>query len=237
MRFSLVALILAATGGAAHAGPLDFNFTFVDNVGDGTSISGEIIGLTDNATSSAAEFLIDSATGPNAKTLSLPLDLVPRATANEITVSSGAVTGIIFNGSNFDFFTGFDYYFRFSSGSFVDWYDNTDISQPFWADGDITFTPVPEPASLAMACVRCRRHRRRTAPPHPARLSRDVPSWRRPAALASGCSTCRSRSRTRASGAKYPMRLSGGETRGFIPTALNFDLSKARALPWTRWGQ
>jgi hypothetical protein len=60
-KMAAVSIPLITAGSLFAAGPLDFDFSFTNTIGDVSgTVSGEIIGLTDNSTGSASEVVIDS---------------------------------------------------------------------------------------------------------------------------------------------------------------------------------
>jgi hypothetical protein len=97
----LAALLLAGTATAASA--LDFNFSFSSDCGaDGCSspantpgtVTGEITGLKDNATSAATHVWIDSA--PFALGLTTPFEVFAGADTNSFTVLGGQITDALY---------------------------------------------------------------------------------------------------------------------------------------------
>ncbi len=96
LRAACVIVVASAWGGvAARATTLDFNWSLT---GNGETVSGEITGLTDNATSSPTHFYVDAA-GPTGLPQPLPLDLASDAySGGTITVSNGAITGFNYTG-------------------------------------------------------------------------------------------------------------------------------------------
>jgi len=140
--------------GNAYAGPLDFSYSFA-----GDQVTGTIDGLSDNSTSAATNFYIDTvASSAGVFSLPLPYDLVPDAGANQFTVTNGQVTGINFNGDLpdgglFDFYTGYDYFF-YISGEGINAQDiSYNTGESFTAATGFAVTPLvatPEPTTLAL---------------------------------------------------------------------------------------
>jgi hypothetical protein len=91
-----VASILPLLGAAAlHANLLDFDFSFTNTIGDVSgTVTGEIVGLSDNSTSSASQVLIESfPSGLDNIFASLPIDATTwdQQYQNSFTVVGGQV--------------------------------------------------------------------------------------------------------------------------------------------------
>ena len=143
----------------AHA--LDFNFSFSNVTGnaDGT-VTGEIFGLTNNATSAASDIVIDSA--PAGWVLpAIPFSVFSHAgdwsggyiDENSFTVSNGVLTD-----ANFQIYGGyFDLNYDNTYNEFGDLRVITGVVPPTGpyiqntdGFGGVTYTAVPEPSTWAM---------------------------------------------------------------------------------------
>jgi len=148
-----VMLALIAVGQPAFADPLDFDFTFTgDAVFPGT-VSGEIEGLTNNATSAATAVFVTSATIPSP--ISPTYNTVQNASLyNSFTVTNGVITAVSFyanNVSTYGLILGT--VAGEAQNRFVNFSTGQSISN-FEGVSGITFTPVAqpvaEPGSLAL---------------------------------------------------------------------------------------
>jgi hypothetical protein len=96
-----IAAVLASA--PAVAATLDFDFTFSNVVGtiggnafSGT-VTGEIVGLVNNTTSSATALYIDSYPAGLGALGTVPIDVpLPSAADNRFTVSGGVLSGVYF---------------------------------------------------------------------------------------------------------------------------------------------
>lgn len=162
---SVAAAVAVGSGAPAHA--LDFSFSFTNDVGNvAGTVTGEVFGLLDNATSSATH--VDILTWPaalipaaNQPSYTPPIDATTWATqvANTFTVAGGAVVSGDFQADSVTGVSSLDRLFL-NSGlcltgapcSFLSL--GSDDTQFVWHEVDGTvFTPigaVPEPASLAL---------------------------------------------------------------------------------------
>jgi PEP-CTERM motif len=87
---------------ASHAGPLDFMFSFTGTVPPGSvagTVTGEIFGLTDNATGPASNVILDSYPAEELDAPLPPIDIT-QGTPNSFTVMNNAMTAAEFNGTD-----------------------------------------------------------------------------------------------------------------------------------------
>ena len=160
-----LALTLGMLAGSANA--LTFDFSFSNNPAWGNiagTVTGEIVGLTDNATSAASAVYIDTyPTGLNQfGTYSAPFDVLAWTGSvgeNSFTVANGVITG-----GHFDIYSanGINDQLYINStccgGAGTNFLDiGSNDSQYVWNDsgmgaGGVTFSAaaVPEPTSLAL---------------------------------------------------------------------------------------
>ena len=155
-KIVLVAMFTVAFSvNSSFAGSLDFSFSFAaiqgyPNSGSGY-VTGEVDGLTNNATTAATHVIVQSITDGATLTTPLPIDFVPGAlwVANNLfTVTNGVITFVSFEASD----QAGDVFHLMSSSL------NGFFPQAYGDAGslsNITFTPltpsdVPEPASLAL---------------------------------------------------------------------------------------
>jgi hypothetical protein len=82
---------------ATHAGPLDFMFSFSNTTGNvNGTVTGEIFGLTDNATGPASNVILDSyPAGLGLPTP--PLTILTGITSNSFTVTDETITAATFS--------------------------------------------------------------------------------------------------------------------------------------------
>jgi PEP-CTERM motif len=163
-RFALGAATLAmllATTSQARA-DLDFSFEIDNTIGTVSgSVFGRILGLTDNATSSASQVLIDSfPAGLNSIAGSTPINamLWDQQLQNSFTVSAGQVVGGGFWSQQTisGFPQGFQLYINGGAGPFnflnIDGQDQLYV----WGDDGLAAShiaplrSVPEPSSMAL---------------------------------------------------------------------------------------
>ena len=143
----LMSILILVAAAPARATLLNFDFTIT---GTGTApgiVTGEILGLQDNATSSASAVIIDSVT-PGVFQLTLPYDTLPDAAVNLWQVTNEAITG--------------SYYAATDTVNYLSVLVNLDssaVNELIFIDptgtewevaGDIVFTAVPEPATLSL---------------------------------------------------------------------------------------
>lgn len=150
IKLLLAAALLVGTTRVASAALLNFDFTLVQ-VGGPEKVTGEITGLSNNATSTPSHFYIQTATSGFPATL--PIDLASLAIAgNTVTVTNDKITGFsyVVNSTTIsvDLFTGFDLYTSIVDGSFEISNQDSDTSDPLSAVG---FTASPAPASSVPA--------------------------------------------------------------------------------------
>jgi hypothetical protein len=152
---AVLAVALIGAGRPAFADPLlDFDFTFTGSGGYPGTVSGEIEGLTNNATSRATAVFITSAT--ISSPISSTYNTVQNAGSfNSFTVTNGVITAVTFyadNASTYSLVLGT------AEGETKDEFVNLSIARvtenPDGLSG-ITFTPVapsavPEPGALAL---------------------------------------------------------------------------------------
>lgn len=160
IQLLLAAALLVGMTRFASAALLNFDFTLVQ-LGGSEKVTGEITGLTDNATSTPSHFYIQTATAGFPATL--PIDLASDAISpgNVITVSNDKIIGFDYANSSsnlkFDFYTGFDLYMHFSDGSFN--IANLDLtnSDPLLSVGFtaslVPASAVPAPPTLPLLTV------------------------------------------------------------------------------------
>lgn len=155
-------VLLAILASNAFAGPLTFTFSFTNTTGNtpGT-VTGRILGLSDNGTGPASQVFIDAYPRAYDPTpFSLPIDaaLWPGQFQNTFTVSRGAITSARFDATG-PFRSGpppsqFVLNFTTTLGEF---FDTTSIptccSNYQTTFGPIRFTQVPEPNSLSLLFV------------------------------------------------------------------------------------
>jgi hypothetical protein len=136
---------------AAHAGPLDFTFTFTGTVPPGTvagTVTGEIFGLTDNTTGQAAMNVVVDSAPAGLGSIPMPFTIFTDPSPNSFTVSNDAITSASFSAIG-----------SASTGTFeLD--INSGIFNAFGNDqhdlfvrntsglAGVTFTPVAVPAPL-----------------------------------------------------------------------------------------
>ncbi len=147
-----VAIALIAAGQPAFADPLDFDFTFTGNASFPGTVSGEIEGLTNNATSAATALFVTSST--IASPISPTYNTVQNAPGfNSFTVANGVITAVSFYANNGTYALTLgtvegEVANRFQNLSAVE------ATANFEGLSGITFTPVaqpvPEPGSLAL---------------------------------------------------------------------------------------
>lgn len=92
MKRILAAVIFALSSLAAHATTLDFNFTFINAVNGGGTVTGIVRGLVDNATVAATS--VEVLTNTDGFGIG---EYVGDPIANSFTVSSGVVTAFDFS--------------------------------------------------------------------------------------------------------------------------------------------
>lgn len=160
IKLLLAAALLVGTARFANATLLNFDFTLV-HVGGAEKVTGEITGLSNNATSTPTHFYIQTATAGFPATL--PIDLANFVyPGSDITVTNDQIVGFNYFASssspvNFDFYTGFDLFTHISDGSFF--INNADLntSDPLSAVGfTASLAPasaVPEPSALPLFTV------------------------------------------------------------------------------------
>ena len=161
---NLIVLGTVVTITAQAQSTLNFYFSFTGNPSEygqsSGTVTGEIFGLTDNATSSATDVVIDSfPSGINILGVSAPLDATTWDVQyeNSFTVVSGEITSASF--ASYDAaiakqlgicgYSGGAYNYLELSPENVIWVGNLD------GMSGVTFTPapVPEPSSLALSAL------------------------------------------------------------------------------------
>jgi hypothetical protein len=152
---AIFAATLIGAGRPAFADPLlDFDFTFTGSSNYPGTVSGEIEGLTNNATSRATAVFVTSATisSPISSTYNTVHDA---GSFNSFTVTNGVITAITFYANNASTYA---LVLGMAEGETKDEFVNFSIAtvteNPDGLPG-ITFTPVapsavPEPGSLAL---------------------------------------------------------------------------------------
>lgn len=161
IKLLLAAALLVGTTRFASAALLNFDFTLVQ-VGGSEKVTGEITGLSNNATSTPSHFYIQTATAGFPATL--PIDLASFAlVGSTVTVTNDKITGLNYVSVSanpvFDLYTGFDLYTSVSDGSFT--IDNADrnASDPLSAVGftaslvPASAVPAPPPLPLFMVAL------------------------------------------------------------------------------------
>ena len=140
------ALVLGTT--SAQAGLLDFDFWFSNLTGTvAGTVTGEIEGLTDNQTTSAAHVFIDSYPAGLGLGLAAPFDTIGTAIANSFTVSGGHIVDATYFSPNAPFFVlGLNF-----GGDALELGTGSTINGSGLAA--ITFTSVPELSTWAMALL------------------------------------------------------------------------------------
>ncbi len=161
VRIAMAVLPLILSGGTARAGGLNFDFSITNTQGNVSgTVTGEIIGLADNATSAAAEVIILSFPSGRDSLYSPPIDATTwtHQIDNSFTVENGQVVAA-------------DFYAFQGTGTFL--YINGDGDEDFNfaslnASGNLyvygdkglaaanivpTAAAVPEPSSLALAGI------------------------------------------------------------------------------------
>lgn len=100
MKLSTLALAtILSAGTATAASAVNFDFSFSDDGSLGPfdvpgTVTGEILGLTNNATSTATHVVIESVVNPEGESLGLatPLDTIGKVITNTFTVVGGQIT-------------------------------------------------------------------------------------------------------------------------------------------------
>lgn len=89
----IAAALLMTTAAPARASLINFEFSFIAPLGTHFigKVTGEIDGLTDNATSAASAVIIDSISGIESP-FALPYDTIADMLLNDFTVSNGEIT-------------------------------------------------------------------------------------------------------------------------------------------------
>ena len=156
MKLSIAVAVgawLCAAAVPAFAGPLSFDFTFSGESAFPGTVSGEVEGLTNNATSPAAALFITSAT------IALPFSSTFNITTNANVLNSFTVANDVI--TSIDFYANDASTFAFVFGSaesevknqLVNFLTGDQIYSPAGLSG-IKFTlvspSVPEPAALAL---------------------------------------------------------------------------------------
>jgi hypothetical protein len=148
----LVAMLLVGTATAASA--LNFDFSFSDDGSLGPfdipgTVTGEITGLTDNATSAATHVYID--TGPSGLLLAPPFDTIGNTIfANSFTVSGGQITD-----ANYFATDAVTYAFGLNTGgqNSLNSFEINLITGNSGGFGGVTYTAAPEPSTWAMMLI------------------------------------------------------------------------------------
>jgi hypothetical protein len=100
MKLSTLALAtILSAGTATAASAVNFDFSFSDDGSLGPfdvpgTVTGEILGLTNNATSTATHVVIESVVNPEGESLGLatPLDTIGKVITNTFTIAGGQIT-------------------------------------------------------------------------------------------------------------------------------------------------
>jgi hypothetical protein len=144
--FGLVVIVIgwAILPVSANASTLDFTFSFTNDSGDvNGTVTGEIIGLADNATSSASAIYITSYPASLGLSLTTPYSLtpLPSSTLNKFRVFNGEVV---------------ESGFLYEIGSLALVLDNSEAllenagSGFFVRSGNLEIEPTPLPAALPL---------------------------------------------------------------------------------------
>jgi hypothetical protein len=156
LSVGLIGLLHPST---THAGPLDFMFSFTGTVPPGSvagTVTGEIFGLTNNASGSASNVVIDSyPAGLGLPTP--PLTIFSNITSNSFTVMNNAITDADYFAFDAADLIGLLINFPTAKGQNLNELENlgTTANNTVNLDGlaGITFTlvpSVPEPASVTL---------------------------------------------------------------------------------------
>ena len=143
----LMSILILVAAAPARATLLNFDFTITGTGTTPGTVTGEILGLQDNATSGASAVIIDSVT-PGVFPLTLPYDTLPDAAYNFWQVTNEAITGSYYAATDSANYISVLFNLGSSAENELVFIDTSGVEQ--LVAGDIVFTAVPEPATLSL---------------------------------------------------------------------------------------